>query len=172
MDHVAAGIQQQQRSAFADPHRIALERPAQINAHHSQAKPQRPLFHVAGQVQGSDCLRTAHLAERASGAELVAQKARTSASFWLTRQTGVICTPSMQFARPDEIKRISKADLFNLQPNTLPSVEGRKGTGLKFFNDPACTGKGLQAASLAAHRKAASDTPEAARAWRFAGVPR
>jgi hypothetical protein len=74
----------------------------------------------------------------------------------------------MAFASQSEIKAISRTN--DLQPNTLPSVEGRKGTGLKFFNDPACTGKRLAAASAASIRAAQTSSPEAGAAMRFAGV--
>ena len=74
----------------------------------------------------------------------------------------------MAFASQSEIKAISQINDF--KPITLPSVEGRKGTGLKLYLDPATTGAGLAAVSTASIRQAQSSTPEDGAAWRFAGV--
>lgn len=76
----------------------------------------------------------------------------------------------MAFASQSEIKAISRTN--DLRPATLPSKVNDRGgdPGLKLFNDPACTGKGLAAASAASIRQAQSSSPEDGAAWRFAGV--
>lgn len=76
----------------------------------------------------------------------------------------------MAFASQSEIKAISRTN--DLRPATLPSKVNDRGgdPDLKLFNDPACTGKGLAAASASSIAAAQASSPEKGAGWRFAGV--
>ncbi len=76
----------------------------------------------------------------------------------------------MRFAQRDDLLKLSK--VFSLKPATAPHNGLSKGrtAGLKLYNEPGTTGKGLAAASERSIAAAQASSPEAAVEWTFAGA--
>jgi hypothetical protein len=76
----------------------------------------------------------------------------------------------MQFARLDEVKKMS--EVLSLNPKTAPHNGLAKGgtVGMVKYTHPSATGKGLAAASVASIAAAQASSPEKAVGWTYAGA--